>query len=211
MAFLSEPEQARVRDAVRRAEEATSGEFVTVIASASDGYRYVPTLWAALIALSIPGVGLLIGVPFESLYALQIAAFLVLAPILRWTPVKMRLIPRDAARRRAALFTASGPVPDGAPSRKGLRAGSNPLLCFPQGPRGNRGIACRAPRGQLGRRPARRDLPGTGGAGPIGCCCCGRRESGLFRTRDDPRGGGRGSVHPSGGRRLRVENRSCPS
>jgi putative membrane protein len=102
MAFLSEPEQARVRDAVRRAEEATSGEFVTVIASASDGYRYVPTLWAALIALSIPGVGLLIGVPFESLYALQIAAFLVLAPILRWTPVKMRLIPRDAARRRAA-------------------------------------------------------------------------------------------------------------
>jgi putative membrane protein len=102
MAFLSEPEQARVRDAVRRAEKATSGEFVTVIASAADGYRYVPTLWAALIALGIPGVGLLLGYSFEPLYALQIAAFFALLLLLRWTPMKMRLIPRDVARRRAA-------------------------------------------------------------------------------------------------------------
>lgn len=102
MAFLTDQGQARVRDAIRRAESATSGQFVTVIASASDGYRYLPTLWAALISLAVPGVGLPTGVPFEQLYALQVAVFFALILGLRWTPIKMRLIPKSVQLLRAS-------------------------------------------------------------------------------------------------------------
>ena len=35
---------------VREAELETDAELVTVLAPASDGYRYIPTLWAALLA-----------------------------------------------------------------------------------------------------------------------------------------------------------------
>jgi putative membrane protein len=102
MAFLSEQEQARVRDAVRRAESATSGQFVTVIASAADGYRFIPTLWAALIALAVPGVGLVAGVAYAPLYALQVIVFFTLALALRWMPLRMKLIPESVKLRRAS-------------------------------------------------------------------------------------------------------------
>lgn len=102
MAFLSEQEQARVRDAVRRAESATSGQFVTVIASASDGYRFIPTLWAALIALAIPGIGLATGYSYGPLYALQVVAFFVLALGFRWMPLRISLIPKSVKLRRAS-------------------------------------------------------------------------------------------------------------
>ena len=39
---------------VREAELETDAELVTVLAPASDGYRYIPTLWAALIAMLTP-------------------------------------------------------------------------------------------------------------------------------------------------------------
>ena len=102
MVFLSEQEQARVRDAVRRAESATSGQFVTVIASASDGYRFIPTLWAALIAMAIPGVGLAAGYEYEPLYALQVVSFFSLAIFFRWMPLRMSLIPKSVKLRRAS-------------------------------------------------------------------------------------------------------------
>jgi putative membrane protein len=102
MAFLSEQEQARVRDAIRRAESATSGQFVTVIASAADGYRFFPTLCAALVALAIPGIGLLAGFPFEPLYALQVATFFGLILVFRLTRLRVLLVPKTVKRRRAA-------------------------------------------------------------------------------------------------------------
>jgi putative membrane protein len=102
MAFLPDQEQARVRDAVRRAESATSGQFVTVIASAADGYRFIPTLTAALVALAIPGIGLISGVSFERLYALQLAVFFGLILAFRSVPLRIRLIPESVKRRRAS-------------------------------------------------------------------------------------------------------------
>lgn len=102
MAFLTEQEQARVRDAVRRAETATSGQFVTVIASAADGYRFIPTLWASLIALTVPGAGLALGLPFEPLYALQVATFFGLAVLFRWMPLRVALVPKSVKLRRAS-------------------------------------------------------------------------------------------------------------
>ncbi len=102
MAFLSEQEQARVRDAVRRAESATSGQFVTVIASAAEGYRFIPTLVAALVALAIPGIGLLAGIGYERLYAYQVAAFFGLLFAFRWMPLRIKLIPEPVKFRRAS-------------------------------------------------------------------------------------------------------------
>ena len=102
MAFLTEQEQARVRDAVRRAETATSGQFVTVIASAADGYRFLPTLWAALVTLAIPGIGLVAGLPFAPLYSAQVIVFFGLAAILRWAPLRAALVPRSVKLRRAS-------------------------------------------------------------------------------------------------------------
>lgn len=102
LAFLSEQEQARVRDAVRRAETATSGQFVTVIASAADGYRFIPTLWAALIALAIPGIGLSAGLSYNLLYALQVVIFFALALSFRWMPLRVLLIPESVKQRRAS-------------------------------------------------------------------------------------------------------------
>lgn len=102
MSFLRDQEQARVRQAVRRAESATSGQFVTVIASAADSYRFVPTLLASVVALAIPGIGLMAGASYERLYALQVAAFIGLLLAFRWVPLRMKLIPEAVKLRQAS-------------------------------------------------------------------------------------------------------------
>jgi putative membrane protein len=102
MAFLRDQEQARVRDAVRRAESATSGQFVTVIASAAEGYRFIPTLTAAVVALTVPGIGLIVGLGFEKLYALQVAVFVGLLVAFLWMPLRVKLIPESVKLRRAS-------------------------------------------------------------------------------------------------------------
>jgi len=66
---------------VRQAEQATDAELVTVLAPASDGYRYIPTLWAALLAMLTPLLVFQLGFP-----------------------IKMRLIPNKVRRHRAALM-----------------------------------------------------------------------------------------------------------
>jgi putative membrane protein len=102
VAFLREQEQARVRDAVRRAESATSGQFVTVIASAADGYRFIPTLTAALVALAIPGIGQATELAWGQLYGIQIAVFSAMFLAFRWIPLRMKLIPESVKLRRAS-------------------------------------------------------------------------------------------------------------
>ncbi len=104
MAFLSAEEKSRIAEAIKQAECRTSGEIVTVIARESDAYWFIPLLWAAVVALSVPAVVLLIDpwiYPVE-LYGGQLLLFAGLALLLRWTPVKMRLIPRAVKHRRAS-------------------------------------------------------------------------------------------------------------
>jgi len=104
MAFLTDDEKRRLRQRIEAAERRTSGELVTVIARESDPYPFIPLLWASLIALSLPPVIALAGlwVDLATVSAIQLAAFLVLALLFRWPPVKMRLIPKATKRRRAA-------------------------------------------------------------------------------------------------------------
>ncbi|MEE8176871.1 MAG: TPM domain-containing protein [Acidobacteriota bacterium] len=103
MTFLSEADKQRITEAIREAERKTSGELVTVIAHAADAYLYIPMLWASLAALTLPAVIWLLPVnlPFPLLYSFQLATFLGLALLFRWTPLKMRLIPKAVKRRRA--------------------------------------------------------------------------------------------------------------
>ncbi len=114
MAFLTETEKRRVAEAIGQAEAKTGGELVAVIARAADSYLFIPTLWAAVIALLVPpallaqeylplgawgGPALQPG-PWQ-LYTAQLAVFVVLAVTFRWRPVCMRLIPRRVQRARA--------------------------------------------------------------------------------------------------------------
>ncbi|MCB1877515.1 MAG: TPM domain-containing protein [Chromatiales bacterium] len=101
MGILDANQRARLRAAVERAEADTSGEFVTVLASAADSYPYIPTLWAALIALLLPVPAVYAGLDWEQAYMLQVAVFFVLASLFRWEPIKMCLIPAAVKRRRA--------------------------------------------------------------------------------------------------------------
>lgn len=103
MAFLSAEEKARITEAIKQAESRTSGEIVTVIAKSADAYWFIPLLWAAVMALSVPAVVLLVDpwiYPVE-LYGGQLLLFAVLALLFRWTPLKMRLVPGAVKRRRA--------------------------------------------------------------------------------------------------------------
>ncbi len=103
MAFLSDAEKAQIAEAIRQAESKTTGEIVTVIAGASDGYGFVPLLWAAILALVAPGAALLLDPWIDPvlLYSGQLLLFVVLAVLFRWTPVKMWLVPNAVKRRRA--------------------------------------------------------------------------------------------------------------
>lgn len=120
MAFLIQDEKQRLRAQIAAVEKRTRGELVTVIARQSDPYAFIPLLWASLIALSLPPI---IGFASPWLFHLaepwnttphefspgltlvsivQLATFLALALLFRWTPLKMRLIPQAVKRRRAA-------------------------------------------------------------------------------------------------------------
>lgn len=103
MAFLNDADKQRLRKAIEAAESRTSGEFVTVIAHAADDYLYIPVLWAALVALLIPGL-LQWFAPaawLEHTYTIQVIGFVVIAILFRLPAIKMRLIPAAVKRQRA--------------------------------------------------------------------------------------------------------------
>lgn len=103
MTLLTEAEQQQVADAIDRIERDTDAEVVTVLASRADDYRYIPLLWASLIALLVPGALLflpgLIGPGY--LLMVQWATFIVLALAFRMPAVATRLIPRSVRHWRA--------------------------------------------------------------------------------------------------------------
>jgi putative membrane protein len=107
MSFLDAEEKKRIAAAIRSVEAKTAGELVTVIARESDPYRFIPTLWAALLALLVPVVAWLLAVPatVPQVATVQLALFCCLAILGRWRWLKYRLIPgwvkADRTKRRA--------------------------------------------------------------------------------------------------------------
>jgi len=103
MSFLNDNDKQRIAEAIEQAERKTRGEFVTVIAQAADDYLYIPTLWAALIALLVPGVVEFSAWPWTTAYSyeLQVFTFVICTLLFRWTPIKRRLIPKSIKYQRA--------------------------------------------------------------------------------------------------------------
>jgi len=116
MAFLEQSEKTRIAEAIRHAEQGTRGEIVTVLARTSDGYRYIPTLWAALAALSVPGLHYLwqwlthdgwvypgaAQSTLSWLYPLQVLVFLGLGMLFQIPRLRLWLVPASVKRERAA-------------------------------------------------------------------------------------------------------------
>jgi putative membrane protein len=102
--MLTEAERRQVAEAIAAVERETDAELVTVLARRADDYRPIALLWAAVIALLTPGVLTLTPIWLElwEVLALQWLLFLLLAVVLRWPPLLMRLVPRRVRQWRAA-------------------------------------------------------------------------------------------------------------
>lgn len=105
MIKFSDNDRKAISAAIHAAEQRTSGEFVAVVAQASDHYLFLPMLWAAVIALLTPGVLLLAGVSLSSihLYQIQLLVFIALVAMLFFIPgLHLYLVPRSVKHSRAA-------------------------------------------------------------------------------------------------------------
>jgi putative membrane protein len=128
MHFISEQDQQRISEAISSVEAKTSGEIVTVIAQSSDDYQYIPLLWAALLALAVPGLFLFAEIDWflEYFYVNQLAIFVVSAIIFRFPPVRLWLIPKVVRQRRAHRYAMEQFVLNNLPATKQ----SNGILLF---------------------------------------------------------------------------------
>ncbi|TFI59402.1 hypothetical protein E2493_04185 [Sphingomonas parva] len=130
---LSEAEHQAVSAAVARAEQASDGEIVTIVAPRSDAYHDVGLHYAVLAMLLVPcalavlpqawidwGLGLVFGwnaAPGRAalmvlLFVLMTVKFLAVRFLLAWMPLRMALTPaitktRRVRRRAIELFRAS--------------------------------------------------------------------------------------------------------
>lgn len=104
MIRIEESDRARIADAIKSVEATTRGELVAVLARESDDYYYIPTLWAALVALALPGImaffPLFRALPADP-YVIQVAGFILLAALFRLPLIKYRLVPKAVKLKRA--------------------------------------------------------------------------------------------------------------
>jgi putative membrane protein len=103
MTLLNENELKQVSDAIDRIERDTDAELVTVLAAQADDYRYIPLLWASLLALILPGALLFFTgwLAAWQLLLVQWLTFVVLAVVFRIPSLTSRLIPRSVRHWRA--------------------------------------------------------------------------------------------------------------
>ena len=112
--FLTASEKVALEKRIANIENGTGAEIMTVIAKQSDGYRYIPMLWAALIALSIPGLHFLYSAIVndgwiypgterpELVYLIQVLTFLGLGMLFQLPAARLWMIPNVVKQQRAA-------------------------------------------------------------------------------------------------------------
>ena len=99
---LSREDRARITEAVRNAEAKTSGEIVCVLARSSSDYAALPTLWAALIALSAPWPLIVFTQwPVQHIYVAQLVAFALALFVFSLGDIRVALTPRAVRRAHA--------------------------------------------------------------------------------------------------------------
>lgn len=104
MDSLTNKDRTRIARAIAAAEKKTSGEIVAVVAGSSDDYRFLPIMWAALLALVVPLIFLTLAPwpwPMTYIYAMQLAVFAVAVLAVQWWPLRIALVPRAVKRARA--------------------------------------------------------------------------------------------------------------
>lgn len=97
--------RARITAAIHAAEKKTSGEFVALVARASDTYRSAALLWAGGLALLLPGVLMFLPVHLRpaAQYELQLGLFIALSLLFELLPgLHMALVPKSVQRARAS-------------------------------------------------------------------------------------------------------------
>ena len=102
MAIFSAAEHRAIADAITRAESATSGEIVVVVARASGRYFGIGLMWAALLALSVPlPLIFFTAWPVEHIFLAQLGAFAGGVVLIQWEPIRFALVPAGIKRARA--------------------------------------------------------------------------------------------------------------
>ena len=106
MSLLNKQQLDQLAASVSKVETVTDAELVTVLARASDDYRYIPTLWAAMIALLTSGLlsfsPLWLG--WFELIIVQGCVFAALALIFRVPALRYRLVPVSVKKSRAEMM-----------------------------------------------------------------------------------------------------------
>ncbi len=104
MSLINEQEQLLLIEAIQRVEERTDAELVTVLARQADDYRYIPLLWASLLALILPGAANYYPewLNPHQLILSQWALFIGLALLFQLPRLQYRLIPRQVRFWRAS-------------------------------------------------------------------------------------------------------------
>ena len=104
MSLLDSQQLDKLSAVISGVEEKTDAELVVVIASKADRYLYIPTLWAAMIALLAPLVlkftpGWLEG---DDLLLAQYLILIAAAGLFRILPITMLLVPKRVKFERAS-------------------------------------------------------------------------------------------------------------
>lgn len=109
MKLLNPTAQASVADAITQVEKKTDAELVTVLAPHADDYRWIGLLWAAVIALLLPGAVVFFPgwIDTRTLLLVQWVCFVVLGVIFQLPSITPRLVPRGVRHARASALARS--------------------------------------------------------------------------------------------------------
>jgi putative membrane protein len=101
---LAPEDEKRIAEAIRAAEQKTSGEIFCVMAVASSNYRFVPIARAALVALTVPlPLFYFTSLWADQIYFVQIAIFIACAVLFSLPGLRFALVPRWIKRDRASV------------------------------------------------------------------------------------------------------------
>lgn len=104
MIKFSDKDREKITAAIHNAERNTSGEFVAVVARASDHYLAAMFIWAAGLSLLIPGVLLFLPLHlrFIHIYEIQLLACIGLMLLFEIVPgLHLALVPKAVKHHRA--------------------------------------------------------------------------------------------------------------
>ena len=105
MVKFNDDQRRQITAVIHATERKTSGEFVAVVARASDHYLGTALAWAAGLALLLPGLLLFTGMGYVHIYQLQLALFTGLMLLFALVPdLHLALVPKRVKHAAAACL-----------------------------------------------------------------------------------------------------------